>query len=67
MNREWQETIMAEKKKYLGIHFQCCNVYSRAYVNKQGTMYQGSCPRCAKHVEVKIGSGGTDNRFFNAK
>ena len=58
---------MAEKRKFLGIHYECCNVYSRAYVNKEGTMYEGGCPRCGKRVEVKIGSGGTDPRFFNAR
>ncbi len=58
---------MAEKRKFLGIHFQCCNVYVRAYVNKQGTHYEGKCPRCPKRVEVRIGAGGTDNRFFNAR
>ena len=58
---------MAEKRKFLGVHFQCCNVYSRVYVNKEGTRYEGSCPRCGKRVEMKIGSGGTDNRFFSAR
>ena len=61
------ETELAEKKKFLGVHFQCCNVYSRIYVNKDGTRYEGSCPRCRKRVEMKIGSGGTDNRFFTAR
>ncbi|MDA0333916.1 MAG: hypothetical protein O2782_02000 [bacterium] len=58
---------MAEKRKFLGVHFQCCNVYSRVYVNKAGTRYEGSCPRCGKRVEMKIGAGGTDNRFFSAR
>ena len=58
---------MAEKRKFLGIQYDCCNVYARAYVNKEGTRYEGSCPRCRKRVEVKIGSGGTDTRFFNAR
>jgi hypothetical protein len=58
---------LAEKRKFLGIHYECCNAYSRAYVNKEGTRYEGGCPRCGKRVEVKIGSGGTDTRFFNAR
>jgi hypothetical protein len=37
------------------------------YVNKDGTRYGGSCPRCGKRVEMKIGAGGTANRFFNAR
>jgi hypothetical protein len=55
------------KRKFLGIHYQCCNVYSRAYVNRQGTHYEGRCPRCGKAVQVRIGPGGTDNRFFTAR
>jgi hypothetical protein len=58
---------VAERRKFLGIHYECCNVYSRAYVNRDGTKYEGSCPRCHKRVEVKIGTGGTDSRFFTAR
>ena len=57
---------MAEKRKFLGIVFQCCRVYARVYINKQNTAYNGMCPRCGKRVEFKIGRGGTDSRFFNA-
>ena len=57
---------MAEKRKFLGVHFQCCNVYARAYINKEETAYKGVCPRCGKRVNVKIGPGGTDTRFFSA-
>lgn len=65
--RESGRDGLVEKRKFLGIHCECCNVYSRAYVNKEGTKYEGGCPRCGKRVEVKIGSGGTDTRFFNAR
>ena len=58
---------MAEKRKFLGVHFQCCNVYARAYMNKEKTAYKGMCPRCGKRVDVKIGAGGTDSRFFSAR
>ena len=57
---------MAEKRKFLGIMFQCCRVYARAYINKQNTAYSGMCPRCGKRVEFKVGRGGTDSRFFDA-
>ena len=57
---------LAEPRKFLGIHYQCCNVYARAYIDKEGKKYVGSCPRCRKRVEVKVGKGGTNARFFNA-
>ena len=58
---------MAEKRKFLGVHFQCCNVYARLYVNKEKTAYQGGCPRCGRRLVIKIGSGGTDSRFFKTQ
>lgn len=58
---------MVEKRKFLGVHFKCCNVYARVYINRQRTAYQGACPRCGKRVDVKIGHGGTDTRFFSAQ
>ena len=57
---------MAEKRRYLGVLFRCCNVYARIYVNREKTAYRGNCPRCGKAVEVKIGPQGTDSRFFTA-
>jgi hypothetical protein len=56
-----------EKRKYLGIKFNCCNVYNRIYINKEGTAYTGFCPKCFRKVSIKVGEGGTDCRFFNAQ
>ena len=53
-------------KPFLGMHFKCCNVYCRIYKNREGTAYEGRCPRCGKKVRVLIGEGGTDARFFEA-
>ncbi len=55
-----------EKRKYLGIQFDCCGVYARIYQNKEGTAYIGRCPKCLRTVRIKIGEGGTTNRFFRA-
>ena len=51
------------KRKFLGIQFDCCGTYSRIYANKENTAYTGNCPRCGKAIRVKIGPGGTENRF----
>lgn len=55
-----------EKKKFLGIMFNCCGVYGRIYENKDKTAYVGRCPKCMRTVSVRIGEGGSEQRFFNA-
>jgi len=55
-----------KKGKFLGIHFQCCNVYRRIYLNKEKNAYEGHCPLCGRSIKVAIGPGGTDTRFFTA-
>jgi hypothetical protein len=53
-------------RRFVGVHFTCCDVYSRVYVNRDESAYEGNCPKCAKRVRLKIGPGGTDARFFTA-
>ncbi len=53
-------------KKYIGMLFECCNVYQRIYINKKKTAYSGNCPKCCKKVEIKIAPHGTGARFFKA-
>lgn len=53
-----------EERPYLGVVFKCCKVYSRIYLNKQGTAFVGWCPRCAKPIRIKVSPDGTDSRFF---
>lgn len=56
-----------QKKRFLGVHFECCNVYRRIYLNKEGNAYEGRCPRCFSEVKAKIGPDGTSTRFFSAR
>jgi hypothetical protein len=53
-------------RRFVGVQFTCCDVYSRVYINRDETAYEGNCPKCAKRVRLEIGYGGTDSRFFTA-
>lgn len=53
-------------RKFVGVRFECCAVYTRVYVNREETAYEGRCPRCARPLRLEIGPGGTDARFFSA-
>jgi len=53
-------------RRFVGIRFDCCDVYTRVYVNRDETAYEGRCPKCSRRVQLAIGPGGTDCRFFTA-
>ena len=56
----------AKGRKFVGITFACCSVYARAYMNRERDAYVGHCPKCSRRVHLRIGSSGTDSRFFTA-
>ena len=60
------EKVTRARRPFLGMHFKCCNVYSRVYLNKKGTAFVGWCPKYAARVKVKVSPLGTDARFFTA-
>ena len=57
---------MRTARPFLGVHFSCCGVYARVYVNADQTAYVGHCPRCSRRVQFRIGAEGSDCRFFTA-
>lgn len=57
----------ADGRPWVGIHFDCCGIYTRVYRNREGTAYVGVCPRCTRRVRLKVGPNGTSARFFVAE
>jgi hypothetical protein len=56
-----------KNKKFIGILFECCNVYRHIYINKDGNAYESRCPLCYGKVKVTIGPHGTEQRIFKAR
>jgi hypothetical protein len=54
------------RREFVGVHFKCCRVYVRAYLNKRKTAYVAYCPKCAGKMTIEIRSDGSESRFFEA-
>jgi len=61
-----EEETNSQPKPFIGVYFDRCGVYGRFYKNSEGTAYIGRCPRCGASFKVRVGSEGTNTRFFQA-
>ncbi len=52
------------KRDFVGVMFECCNIYSRVYIDKDRKAYTARCPRCGRPIHIKISPDGSDSRFF---
>ncbi len=55
------------ERPYLGIQFECCQVYARVYRDRSGRFYNARCPKCLKGIRIRVGKGGSSNRFFKVR
>jgi len=52
-------------RKFIGVKFECCGVYSRIYFDEKRNGYFGCCPLCRRPVNVRVDpEKGIDARFF---
>lgn len=56
-----------QPRPYIGMQFDCCNVYRRIYLNRDGTAFFGHCPRCLRPVRLPVGPDGSHSKFWRAK
>jgi hypothetical protein len=52
-------------RPFVGVHFQCCSVYSRVYLKPAEQLSIGFCPRCGRRIEFLVSERtGSAERFF---
>jgi len=56
------------RRKFIGVLFDCCNIYRRIYLNDEETAYEGKCPACSRSVRMIIDpSSSNSQRFYRIK
>jgi len=66
-DRKWLATGVKRNRPFISVHFECCDVYTRIYRDRDKNAYVGWCPRCARKAVVKVAPDGVNCRFFKAK
>lgn len=72
MSMEWNDepserpASRTGPRPYIGVMFECCNIYTRIYRRPEDDRYVGRCPRCLAVVQARVGPDGTATRIFRA-
>lgn len=53
------------KRPFVGVMFQCCKVYGRAYLTAKKDKFEARCPRCYQLITLQVSSRGSDSRFYS--
>ena len=55
------------QRPYLGVHYRCCNLYARAYLDATREAFVGTCPKCGRSIRMRVSPGGSSERFWSAQ
>lgn len=58
---------VAGNRCWIGIHFECCCVYTRLYRAAGADRYVGRCPKCRTPVTVRVSPDGVSTSFIRAR
>ena len=62
-----RETESRHLRRWIGVRFECCDVYTRIYRQQNADAYEGQCPTCGCPVRVRVGAEGLNTRFLTAR
>ena len=54
-------------RPWIGIHFECCGVYTRISRRPEAKEYEGRCPKCGLAIRVGVGPDGVRTRLLRAR
>lgn len=56
----------ASRRPWIGIHFECCDVYQRVYRKPEDDHYLGFCPKCGRKIRLRVSADGVNAKFLRA-
>ncbi|MFQ5429175.1 MAG: hypothetical protein ACE5E1_02595 [Phycisphaerae bacterium] len=55
------------RRPWVGVHFECCGVYSRIYRRPEARQYEGRCPQCGLPIRIRVGPNGIRAKVLRAR